>query len=126
MPNNQINDSDVVGGSRVITIGGQAYDTDDFSFDPVLTKYVRTSANAVATGKRVINTGEVNGTATLQYPSSSVARPAFGASFTTTEDGASVTWTIEDVGKRLVKAGEAKIPIKFSANLGTIVLSTVA
>lgn len=122
-PINTINDGDVVFGSRQLTIGAQAFETDDFNLDPATVRFLRTNGKGIATGRVTLKT-ELTGTASLMYSSSSVTMPKFGDSFTTTYEGASITCTISKDPVKETKGAETKIPITFDVNISTVVTST--
>ena len=111
-----INDGSVQFGSRRLSIGGNEYATDDFSYENDYTEIIRTNEQEVPDGQVIIK-GRVTGTATLQLQSGSTPLPAFGQSFVEDEG----TFWIRKVGRAETKGGETKVPIEFVGQLSNTV-----
>lgn len=114
-----INDGDVKAGSRDLTIpttSGTVFSTENFNLDPEVMRYVRKNGKGKPTGKLLV-LGETMGSATLNFPASTTAKPSFGDQFTTSEDSVTLKCTIEKVGLKETNGDVAKCDITFSVNI---------
>jgi hypothetical protein len=115
-----VNDGGVVGFSRLLTINGVTYSSDDFKLDtPVGTSFTRTDEKSRPTGKVDVK-GVTTGSATLQLATEGTALPEFGMTFIEDEG----TMKVLTVGRAETKSGETKVAITFEkAITGSVVVS---
>lgn len=118
---NIINDSAIVGFTRVITLSGAGPTVlDDFKLDlSPNAEFERTDNNSLTTGFAAAK-GVLKGTATAQLATSAVDPTTFwGQTFSTTEGNFVITHT----GRAETKNGETKAAITFRQTVGTVTVT---
>jgi hypothetical protein len=109
------NDGSSVYGSALVTVGTNAFDTNDFTPDYSSTKKVQTNKFGVPTRQFAlpeIPTGNCN----LIIPSNTSVLPQPGNTFTTDITGA-VTWFVDKVSLPFKKDDFLIVPISFSQKI---------
>lgn len=107
-------DGDLPNGSRILTIGSDAFIAEAYEFnEPTGAMLEEKNQNGIP-NKQVAKKGFAVGTATLQVPTSSTYAPAWGSTFTTSVRAeASVTMFIVEVGTPEGNEEIKKYPISF-------------
>lgn len=119
-----LNDGSVVAGGRDVIINSVTYTATNWTWDETDVEVQRKGKYGELTGRKLVNSQNLTGTATIQLPTTSAPVPPLRVTFTTTDiDGATVTCYLTKRGRAESSGGETTVPVSFCKAIGSVVLS---